>query len=173
MDAIKKASIVINEYLSDFLETLNQFPTKDMDMVRQVVGHWPTVKTLMKSLIVELQKDESLNKDYVKTVLEEFKQSATILDKLSGLYDNVMNFDLEGIKTHTEPLMKLIERAKGQDQEQAPAEPAEAPAEEPEEEMTEKSAKIASELDQIANEIQEQDPVIAFAIDKVSDQFDR
>lgn len=171
MDSVKKAAVVVNEYLMDFLDTISQFPTKDIDAIRQVAGHWPLVKQLIKTLTIDIQKDKELDPQYVKAVLEDFKSAATLLDKLESYYKNLLTFDLEGIKTHTEPLLKLIERAKGSDVEMTPEEPM--PEEEalPTEDKVEKMARIAAELDRIANEVESQEAMVALALDKISDQL--
>jgi hypothetical protein len=175
MDPIKKVAEVVNEYLTDFFESINQLPTKDMSMVRQIVGQWPLVKQLMKSFTVQAMKSD-LDKDYIKAVFEDFKKSSALLDKLESHYKGVLEFDLEGIKTHAEPLIKMMEKMKGDTavEESAVAPVDEAPV--PEEEPVTKEAFRASmidQLDKIATELETEFPQIALAVDKLSDTIEK
>jgi cytochrome c556 len=168
---MKKATVVINDYLKDFFDTISQFPTKDMDQVRQVVGHWPLVKGLIKNLGVQLQKEDGVDAEYAKTAITEFQQASTLLDKLVKAYDDFKNFDLEGIKTHTEPMLKLVEKVALQDEPADVEQPMENAEDEPKEteDMGEKMAKVASDLDAIANAIEPESQLVALALDQVSD----
>jgi hypothetical protein len=180
MDPIKKAAAVINEYLTDFFGLIGQLPTKDMETVRQIVGQWPLVKQLLKPFTAQAMKDESLDPAYVKTVLEDFKKATALLDKLESYYKNIQGFDLEGIKTHTEPLTKMIEKMRSKDETPAPgaespeaAPEAESPEAPPEEPLTKEAKKIASSLDEIAAEVEKDYPQVALALDHLADAIEK
>jgi hypothetical protein len=171
MDLIKKAATVVNEYLSDFFQMLSQLPTKDMEVVRQIVGQWPIVKQLLKPFISKAE--ETADSEYVKAVLEDFKKASILLDKLGDYYKKVGDFDLEGIKTHSEPFIKLITKMnQPEESPQAISEPEAEPAPEvPEEEelVTKEAKRIASSLDEIATRIEKECPQVALALDRLAD----
>jgi hypothetical protein len=122
-----------NEYLSDFLNLISQLPTKDIDVVRKLVGRWKQAKPLVGQFLQSATKDAGIDPAYAQKVADDFKTASAIMDKLAGLYDNICDFSMDDIKTHFEPLQELIEKVKGkgQEPEQAP-EPSEGPAEVPE-----------------------------------------
>jgi hypothetical protein len=179
MDSIKKAAAVINEYLTDFFGMISQLPTKDLEIIRQIVGQWPMVKQLLKPFTAQVLKDEALDPSYVKAVLEDFKKATALLDKLEGFYKNIIGFDLEGIKTHTEPLTKMIEKMKSKGESPAPetenpeALPEAENPEIPPEEITKEAKKIACSLDEIASEIEKEYPQVALALDNLADVIEK
>jgi hypothetical protein len=181
MDPIKKAAAVINEYMSDFFGMIGQLPTKDMEVVRKIVGEWPMVKQLLKPFTAQVLKDEDMDSSYVKVVLEDFKKATALLDKLESHYKNIMQFDLEGIKTHTEPLISMMDKMKNKEETPAPgtespevAPEAETPEASPEEEpMTKEAQRIATSLDEIASEIEEEYPQVALALDHLADVIEK
>lgn len=168
-----------NPYMIDFLEIVQQLPTNDMNIVRKLVGRWKQAKQTIKEYLQECTKSESIDKDYVKTVSENFKKASDILDKLEKLYSNIKDFCFEDIKTYLEPLQELINKSS----EAAQEVPEEMPnAEETNEEnsttepkegsMLKNAKQYTERLDKIADEVQQIDPDIAMQIDLVSDVID-
>jgi hypothetical protein len=193
---VKAADGKPNEYLTEFLNMVNSLPTKDMDLVRKLVGRWSQSKALIKEFLSSCVKDSGLDKDYVKQVSEDVKKAVEQLNKLEDIYKTVNDFDMDEIKTHIEPLQELINKAsqgatepEGEDlpppEEAAPAEePApeesspvdEIPPEETENAPTEKESamlknakEFTERLDKIAEEVEQISPEAALQIDMISD----
>lgn len=175
-----KKSSAVNEYLTGFFDLIGQLPTKDMDTVRQIVGQWPQIKQTLKALSTEAAKDE--DSEYVNLVMEDFKKATALLDKLESHYKGTFDFDLEGIKTHSEPIIKLIEKMKPQE-EQPPMDAAPAedlPSQEPA--MDEPMVKTASEvipeefiilaaLDSLSSKVQTKSEKQAMDLDQLADDI--
>lgn len=178
MDPIKKVTAVVNEYLSDFFQNyMNQLPTRDMDVIRQIVGQWSTVKQLFKPFVTQAMKDGNFDEAYVKAVLDDFKKASVLLDKLENHYESMLDFDFEDIKTHSEPLVKMIQKMgqpeEGETPDSIPKEEVAPEVPEEAEPMTKEATRVISSLDEIASEIEKESPQVALLIDKLADAIEK
>jgi len=175
-----------NQYLMDFLNMITELPTKDMDVVRKLVGRWSQAKGLIKEFLSNCIKECDMDRGYVQQVSEEVKKAVSLLDRLEDVYQKVNEFDMDEIKTRMEPLLELIDRVKqGDTGKETPPEEGtpEAPPEEesvteteemdisPEKEkaMLKNAKEYAERLDKIAEEIEQVSPEAALQIDLISD----
>ena len=178
---VKASDGTPNEYLTDFLNMINELPTKDMDLVRKIVGRWELSKPLIKDFLSGCIDDCGMEKEYVEKVSEDVKEAVNLLNKLEGLYKTVKDFDMEEIKTKMEPLLDLISKVETKDQAPSEETPTEVVPEttvekmavhipsEKEKVMLKNAQEYTERLDKIADEIQSICPEAALQLDIISD----
>jgi len=108
---VKAADGRPSQYLTDFLAMIEELPTKDMDLIRKLVGRWSQSKALIKEFLSGCVKECGMDKDYVKQVSEDVKKAVEHLNELEKIYKTVNDFDMDEIKTKMEPLQELINKA--------------------------------------------------------------
>lgn len=121
-----------NEYLVDFLSLVSQLPTKDIEVIRKLVGRWKQSKVLVKDFLQNSIKESGIDHEYAQKVADDFKSASIIMDKLEKLYDEINDFDMDAIKTGIEPLQELIQKIQNKEQAPAPEPSEEQPEEAPE-----------------------------------------